>query len=717
MGTSFNVSNVASLNAAIRQMDTTTVATSYTISLDSSLTLSADLDAINLANGSSLTILGNGYTLDGNGLYRGLFVYDGNVTIGNLTLSDMKAVGGAGGSGSTGGAGGGAGLGGGLFVASGGDVTLNGVSFSADSATGGAGGAGSGTGGVAGGGGMGGAGGNANGFSSIGSGGGGLGGAGGSGSATGSAGFVPGAGSNSGGGGGGGSASLGGSGGGIGGTVPTTQSGGTGGFGGGGGGGSGNSGVGGNGGFGGGGGGSWSRGGGGGGFGGGGGGGWTKGGGGGFGGGNAGGGSGNGHRGGGGGLGAGGDIFVQQGGTLAIEGGSLAVGTVQGGAGGTGSNGNGTSGSAFGSGLFIQGTQDVTLDPTAGNSLTISGVIADQSGSGGTGSNAGAGSLVVNGDGSVTLDAANTYTGGTTLDAGTLDLASAGAGGSGAISFSTTNANVLDIGTFETGGTFANTLDNFAGSATLDLLGMNFAPGHTSATVINTNTLQVTNGTDTIDFTLTGSIAPSYNVADPPNSTLVSANTLPQCFLEGTRIATPEGEGAVETLRAGDFVRLAEGGRARVRWVGRSTVAARFADPQRSFPVRLCAGALGDNVPCRDLLLSPGHAVRIGDILAHASALVNGTTIVREARMPERFTYWHVELDTHSLILAEGAAAETFLDDWQEQAFDDVSDRPAPLPTLTELPLPRCRAARQVPSAVRALLAAREAVMIRPQAA
>lgn len=165
----------------------------------------------------------------------------------------------------------------------------------------------------------------------------------------------------------------------------------------------------------------------------------------------------------------------------------------------------------------------------------------------------------------------------------------------------------------------------------------------------------------------------------------------------------------VEVLRAGDRVCLADGGSAPVRWVGRSTVAARFADRLRVFPVRLRAGALGPDLPTRDLLLSPGHAVRIGGILAHASALVNGATIVRETAMPERFVYWHVELDTHALLLAEGVAAESFLDDWQELPFDDLADRPAPLPTLTELPYPRCRAARQLPRALRTLPGARAA--------
>ncbi len=125
--------------------------------------------------------------------------------------------------------------------------------------------------------------------------------------------------------------------------------------------------------------------------------------------------------GGGGGLGAGGDIFVQQGGSLTIEGGSLSGGSVTGGA-GTGVTGFGSlkggNGSAYGSGIFIQGNQSITFAPPADQTLTIDDVIADQSGSGGTDANAGAGALTVDGAGTVVLDATNTFTGGITLESG-----------------------------------------------------------------------------------------------------------------------------------------------------------------------------------------------------------------------------------------------------------------------------------------------------------
>lgn len=184
----------------------------------------------------------------------------------------------------------------------------------------------------------------------------------------------------------------------------------------------------------------------------------------------------------------------------------------------------------------------------------------------------------------------------------------------------------------------------------------------------------------------------------------------PLCFGTGTMIATPAGDVPVQALKPGDPVCLADGGTAPVRWIGRRVIARRFADPPRVLPVRIRAGALGEGVPRRDLLLSPGHAVRVGAVLAHAGALVNGRSIVREMRLPERFVYWHVELDAHALILAEGAAAETFLESHAEAPFDNRAERPAASPNSKELPCPRCRSARQVPRSLREELAARAAV-------
>jgi hypothetical protein len=190
----------------------------------------------------------------------------------------------------------------------------------------------------------------------------------------------------------------------------------------------------------------------------------------------------------------------------------------------------------------------------------------------------------------------------------------------------------------------------------------------------------------------------------------------PGCFCAGTMIATPTGAVPVESLAAGDPVLTADGQVRRVRWLGRSHISRVFADPVSVLPIRIRAGALDENVPARDLLLSPGHAVRIGDALVHAGALVNGTSVVRETDMPMVFTYYHVELDTHALLLAEGAPAESFLDGVEDMNFANWQDR-VPAPEAVELPYPRARSARQLPGAVRTLLAARAAAIAAPVAA
>jgi hypothetical protein len=200
----------------------------------------------------------------------------------------------------------------------------------------------------------------------------------------------------------------------------------------------------------------------------------------------------------------------------------------------------------------------------------------------------------------------------------------------------------------------------------------------------------------------------ALNVGDVPN---VVGSSYQLCFLAGTLIATPGGGVAVEHLAIGDLVVTADGRTAPVKWMGVQTVVSWFADPLRSFPVRITAGAFGESLPVRDLFVSPDHALFLDGLLVQAGALVNGTTIVRETAMPERFTYFHVELDDHALILAECVPAETFLDTVTRRRFDNFADYAARYgdagPVLAELPVPRIKSARQLPAALREQLAAR----------
>ena len=148
-------------------------------------------------------------------------------------------------------------------------------------------------------------------------------------------------------------------------------------------------------------------------------------------------------------------------------------------------------------------------------------------------------------------------------------------------------------------------------------------------------------------------------------STYVSV--LIECFLTGTHILTNKGEVTVENLAIGDNVVTAEGKLEPVKWIGYQTVQPhQVKNPLRGYPILIKAGALGNNLPQRDLYVSPDHAMFFEGVLINAGALVNGTSIIK-TEPKEAFTYYHVELENHALLLAEGAHAESYLPQNEER--------------------------------------------------
>lgn len=177
------------------------------------------------------------------------------------------------------------------------------------------------------------------------------------------------------------------------------------------------------------------------------------------------------------------------------------------------------------------------------------------------------------------------------------------------------------------------------------------------------------------------------------------------CFLEGTLIRTPSGDVPIERLAIGDTILTAAGGTTNVDWIGRQTLAPRFAAP-RMMPVRIAAGALGHGLPETDLHVSTDHGMIIDGLVVDAGALVNGTTITRlsPADLPERVTYYHIETPAHDVILANGAAAETFIDYAGRKGFDNYAEYLALFGTdrpMREMPRPRISAARHLPETLR----------------
>lgn len=143
------------------------------------------------------------------------------------------------------------------------------------------------------------------------------------------------------------------------------------------------------------------------------------------------------------------------------------------------------------------------------------------------------------------------------------------------------------------------------------------------------------------------------------------------CFTAGTMIVTRRGEVAVEDLRVGDDVLTVDRGFRPIRWIGSRKLSARQLQlaPQLR-PIRFEIGALGNGLPLRPLEVSPQHRCLIRSEIAHrmvgarevlAAAkhmlVAEGVSVV-ETDAP--VTYFHLLLDSHELLISNGALTESF---------------------------------------------------------
>ncbi len=156
----------------------------------------------------------------------------------------------------------------------------------------------------------------------------------------------------------------------------------------------------------------------------------------------------------------------------------------------------------------------------------------------------------------------------------------------------------------------------------------------------------------------------------------------PGCFAAGTLIKTPRGEVAVEDLMADDLVITAGNGPMPIRWIGHRSFAAKGS----LAPICISKNTLGNS---RDLLVSPMHRMAISgfsvatlfaqnEVLVPAEALLDGDRIYRKPG--GKVTYYHILLDSHEILFAEGAPAESLfvgqdgseLSGFSQAALDEV---------------------------------------------
>jgi hypothetical protein len=144
------------------------------------------------------------------------------------------------------------------------------------------------------------------------------------------------------------------------------------------------------------------------------------------------------------------------------------------------------------------------------------------------------------------------------------------------------------------------------------------------------------------------------------------------CFLPGTLIATPGGEVPVERLNPGDAVVTRNGVVRRIVWMGEGRVMATRGRRSAATPVVVRRGAFAENVPHRDLRVTKGHSFLIDGALIPVEFLVNHRSILWDDHAQEVVLH-HIELETHDILMANGAPAESYRDDGNRWLFRNAN--------------------------------------------
>ncbi len=168
---------------------------------------------------------------------------------------------------------------------------------------------------------------------------------------------------------------------------------------------------------------------------------------------------------------------------------------------------------------------------------------------------------------------------------------------------------------------------------------------------------------------------PTLTRAHTPNPMLADAAIAPvtPCFTPGTMIGTPRGEVPVETLRIGDKIITRDNGLQDIRWIGQRPISwQEMAIVSHLQPILLRRGSLGNDLPERDMMVSPNHRVLVAngrtavhfndpEVLVSAKNLVGTAGVVPMESM--QTTYVHLMFDRHEVVLSNGAWTESFQPD------------------------------------------------------
>ena len=215
--------------------------------------------------------------------------------------------------------------------------------------------------------------------------------------------------------------------------------------------------------------------------------------------------------------------------------------------------------------------------------------------------------------------------------------------------------------------------------------------GYTISGSGSSRTITLYGGSSNVEIaTYTVSLASGVTLANGTYSTSSSSNNpleitysdnntyIGVCFLEGTLLRMSSGDVEIENVQVGDKIIACTGAELQTRqitWVGQvhTTVRSELPDDEAGYPVRILAGALGDTVPYKDLLVTSEHCLFLEGNFVPVRMLVNGASIYYDKSITS-YNYYHVETRQHSIILANGAPTESYLDTGNRHIFKQVGN-------------------------------------------
>ena len=214
------------------------------------------------------------------------------------------------------------------------------------------------------------------------------------------------------------------------------------------------------------------------------------------------------------------------------------------------------------------------------------------------------------------------------------------------------------VSTISLGDTFTNAIV-LAETQTLD-------GGDTATVVIDSQTTS----------TVTVSIKEEQSLNSETNHTtevvgiVAFEDGLITCFTSGTKIAVPGGTHAIEELAIGDRVLTKDRTPQAICWIGRRKYTAHQLEQNPKLrPVRILAGALGQGLPKRDMLVSRQHRMllqsRIAERMFGKSEVL--VSAIKLTGLPGIFVdeavhsvdYVHLLFQQHEIIYAEGTLTES----------------------------------------------------------